>query len=651
MNVHERGKGSETFEQKLVGTMDRRQSGMQMKYDVPMRPLRGSSIVSKFAPDHGMDDKQDDHATAFADAAKQHTPTSPQRPADEERLDLSLFWSVATDVLRRHARWVASLTLLVSLASVIAFSKLENKFTATAVIILDQGASRLLTTPTPDARNLPQLNADAEVEILKSENVALRVVEKLGPTLPPEFSPEPSKLSNAISAVTQSLSDFVTWIVEPSNEGSNAAAPGQVFSGDGTPGSMIPDPLPRSKAIGLRVLKENVQVRRRALTDVIAIESTFTNPVLAAYVANAFAVSYFEEQRSAKLRAVEQVEAMLKKRLSALDGELKSSGQQLGLRQDYQDAQARLHELDKQRDSVSVDARLISAARPPRNPDFPGAMLLATVGVVVSTAVSFAFALGVAYLGEVRTRRFHTEDELEQTTGVHNLASIPQTKWRRKKTSANLFANPFKDGLTHPISPYMESVRKLYYNLTLATRSTRLGAVLVTSTEPDEGKTTLALSLGRVSASAGGRVLIVDCDIRRPKLDGILGLGNENGFAELLIGAADKQHVIQNDPGSTCKIITAGGIGQESTERALKVEAMSEVVKRLQADYDLVLLIAPPIRDNAEGLLLLSSANYILYVVTAGRTASADVQANFRQIRRVTDCSVFTAFNFTPYGD
>ncbi|MBQ0819734.1 AAA family ATPase [Microvirga sp. HBU67558] len=602
--------------------------------------------MSRLAPDLGMDDNHADHGAASADSARVHSPASPPRSADEDRVDLAQFWSVVTDLLRRHIRLVVSLTLLVGLASVIGFSKLENKFTATAVIILDQGASRLLATPTPDLRNLPQLNADAEVEILKSENVALRVLEKLGPTLPPEFSPEPSKFSVAMSAVTQPLSDFIASVLGPSNDGSSPATPGQGFALGGTPDSIMPDPLPRSKTIGLRALKENVQIRRRALTDVIAIESTFTRPVLAAYVANAYAASYFEEQRSAKLRAVEQVEAMLKTRLSELDAELKSSGQQLGLRQDYQDAQARLHELEKQRDSVSVDARLISAARPPRNPDFPGAMLLGTVGVVVSTAFSFAFALGVAYLREVRTRRIRTEGELEQATAAHNLASIPQMKWRRKKALINLIKGP----LTESGSLYMEAIRKLYYNFTLATRSTRLGSVLITSTESNEGKTTLALSLGRVSASAGARVVIVDCNIREPKLDGMLGLNNEFGFTDLLIGTADKQHVIQSDPDSTCKIIAAGGAGHESTERAFRVEAMSEVVRKLQADYDLVLLIAPPVMENAEGLLLLGSANYVLYVVSAGRTSSADLQANLKHIRRVTDGSVFTAFNVMANG-
>lgn len=618
-----------------------------MKYDVNMRPLRENGTVSRFAPDIRADDKQVSHAAASTEAARHPTTPSPSRPTNEERLDLSQFWSVVRGLLRQNTRLVVLVTLFVSLASAIGFSKLENKFTATAVLILDQGASRLLATQALDARNLPQLNADAEVEILKSENVALRVLEKLGPTLPAEFSPQPSKFSSTISAVTQSVTDFTTWILGPPDEASNAAAAGRYLPGDGAAGSIIPDPLPRNKAIGLRVLKDNVQVRRRALTDVIAIEVTFTNPVLAAYVANAYAASYFEEQRSAKLRAVEQVEAMLKARMIELDSELKSSGQQLGLRQDYQDAQARLHELEKQRDSVSVDARLISAARPPRNPDFPGAMLLATVGIIVSTGVSFAFALGIAYLKELRTRPIRTEDELEQATGVHNLASIPLLKRRRKKMGAD----PFENVLPEPSGQYLESIRKLYYNLTLATRSTKLGAVLVTSTESGEGKTALTLSLGRVSASAGARVLIVDCDIHRPTLSGLLGLDNDHGFVDMLIGTADRQRIIQGDPETTCDIITAGGAGQELIERAFKVETMSEVVRKLQADYDLVLLIAPPIMQDAEGLLLLGAANYVLYVVTAGKIASADIQANLRQIRRVTDASVFTAFNSTASGD
>jgi Mrp family chromosome partitioning ATPase/capsular polysaccharide biosynthesis protein len=532
--------------------------------------------------------------------------------------------------------------------AVIGFSTLENKFTATTLVLLDQGTSRMFTGTTPESRSLPPLNPDAEVEILKSENVALRALEKLGPTLPPEFSPEPGKLSIAISGISQSLSEIGSWVMGPWIGDSNQVPSSSLSPGGGAAGSMLPDPLPRTTAVGLRVLRESVQIRRRALTDIIAVEATFTNPVLAAYVANAYATSYFDEQRSAKLKALEQVETVLKARLSELDDELKRSAQQLGLRQDYQDTQSRLHDIEKQRDAVSADARMVSVARPPRNPDFPGAVLLGTVGVVVSTAVSFAFAMGFAYLGEARSRRIRTEDELERLTGVDNLAAVPLMKWRHGKSGAI----PSKDPPGQAMSRYVESIRSLYYNLALATGgSSRLGAVMVTSTESDEGKTTLALSLGRVSASSGARVLIVDCNVRHPKLHEVLDLENERGFVDLLAGPIDKQNVIQNDPESACRIITVGGSSQDSIEQAFRVEAVSEVVKSLQAEYDLVLLIAPPIKQSAEAMLLLSCTNYVLYVVAADRIASIDVQAAFRQIRRVIECNVFTAFNFMPYGD
>ena len=191
------------------------------------------------------------------------------------------------------------------------------------------------------------------------------------------------------------------------------------------------------------------------------------------------------------------------------------------------------------------------------------------------------------------------------------------------------------DILTRPRSAYSGAIRRLYFNLQLLlNRGSKLGLVLVTSSEEHEGRTTVALSLARAAAVAGLNVVIVDCDLRRPSLHKILDLKNEVGLVDLLAQTAEERSVVQSDRKSNCKVIASGKTGTIPTEWLLNPDRIKDTLRKLEANYDLVVLSAPPVGSSAEPLIIMRDIDVALFVARAGASTPTAIRSNIRQLRR-----------------
>jgi capsular exopolysaccharide synthesis family protein len=384
---------------------------------------------------------------------------------------------------------------------------------------------------------------------------------------------------------------------------------------------------------------QNVSIRRRGLTDVIAVEATFPDPQRAAEIANAYAEAYLEEQVDAKLSGIERAGVAVSRRLNELDEELKRSETQIGLRQIYQDNLLRLKTIGQRRETVAPDTRIASRARPPDSPSFPRTSLFLMIGGLAS----FGAAFGVAYLRDAYSRRIQAEEEVELLTGTANLASIPDMTKAGRDAAANLA----DEIVLRPRSIFAGAIRRLYFNLQLMVdRGTKLGLVLVTSAEENEGTSTVALSLARTAALAGLNVVIVDCDLRNPGLHKLLDLKNEVGLVDLLTRTVDERTVVQADRKSSCKVIAAGKIGNAPTEWLLHPERVRDALRKLETNYDVVILDTPPIGETAEPLIFMRVVDVALFVVRAGATTPHAIRSSIRQLARVNDADLFTVLTY-----
>jgi capsular exopolysaccharide synthesis family protein len=141
--------------------------------------------------------------------------------------------------------------------------------------------------------------------------------------------------------------------------------------------------------------------------------------------------------------------------------------------------------------------------------------------------------------------------------------------------------------------------------------------VTVTSVRPGEGKSTLALALARAAARSGERVLLVDCDLARGNLSGIMGAVEAPGLAELLGGDGTTARLVCPDELSGLAFLPAGRARDRRRIGDLAVKASTEGWRR---EYDLIVLDAPPILASADALLLAEMAEGILLCIRWNRT-------------------------------
>jgi capsular exopolysaccharide synthesis family protein len=147
----------------------------------------------------------------------------------------------------------------------------------------------------------------------------------------------------------------------------------------------------------------------------------------------------------------------------------------------------------------------------------------------------------------------------------------------------------------------------------------------VTSALPDEGKTTTALGLARISALAGSKTVIVDCDLRRRSATHALGLDVEKGLTEILFKTATLDEVLQKDPGSGADVVPLAQ-AEFTPLDVFSSEAMRALMEELRERYEVVILDTAPILPLADTRVLSPLADSVLVVARAGRTPHSVVR-------------------------
>jgi Mrp family chromosome partitioning ATPase len=262
---------------------------------------------------------------------------------------------------------------------------------------------------------------------------------------------------------------------------------------------------------------------------------------------------------------------------------------------------SRMDQTAQQQAIETPDARILSRAEPPAMPASPKRLLL----LMASAVAGLVAGCGLAWLRETAATAFRTEAEIQAALGLPCVGAIPHLGRCR-----DLHAELARGGTVAA-----RQLDLLRGRLRLSAADPRL--LTVTCTRPGEGKSSLALALARSAARAGDRVLLVDCDIRRPKVTGILGAAGLPGLAELLSDEGDTAALVRRDGMSGLAFLPAGRAGAGVRMSDLAIKASTEGWRR---DYDLIVLDAPPILASADGLALADMADGILFCVRWNHT-------------------------------
>src|SRR5919109_1822217 len=284
----------------------------------------------------------------------------------------------------------------------------------------------------------------------------------------------------------------------------------------------------------------------------------------------------------------------------------------------------RFREIIEQQELQEADAKIMSAASVPVGPAHPQVTLV--------TMIAFAASLVLGTLAVFVVERwdsgygFRSADEIQAALGLRALALVPDLS-RRETNGASA-----EDYIVQkPNSSYAEALQRIRTSLFLADGERPPKTVLVTSSVPLEGKSAIAVSLARQSARSGLKVILVDADLRRPRLHEVLGLANQNGLSEVLTGRVSPEAAIKHDERSGLDFLPAG-VGVVSPPDLLRTSTMRILLEEMAAYYDLVVLDSPPVGAVSDGLTLAGIVDKSLYVIRWEQTPRNVVLAGMGQM-------------------
>lgn len=203
--------------------------------------------------------------------------------------------------------------------------------------------------------------------------------------------------------------------------------------------------------------------------------------------------------------------------------------------------------------------------------------------------------------------------------------------------------------LTHVpgASPRAESFRQIRTNLKFAHVSNQSKTVLVTSSLPGEGKSTTAVNIAIAMAQSGQRVALVDADLRRPMVSTYLGLERDAGLTTALVGNARFEDLLQPSSDENLYVLTSGQIPPNPSE-LLGSDAMSELLRGLEALFDAVIIDAPPLLPVTDAAVLAEKVGGVIMVVGAGKIKQRDLEKSLSAMRLVGAKVLGTVINLLP---
>lgn len=284
---------------------------------------------------------------------------------------------------------------------------------------------------------------------------------------------------------------------------------------------------------------------------------------------------------------------------------------------------ARSKETSSQEAFQQPDASVISPATPPKGESSPNKILILGLAVVAGSLLGAVLAV----LFEQLDLGFRSSDEVERALGMSGLGLIPKLHG-----VTGLTKSPPDMIIEKPRSSYAEAVRSLHTNLMLADITARPKIVLLASALPNEGKTSLALSLARLMASYGQKVLVIDCDLRKPSIHSGLALKESIGLCDCLEGRAALEDVIIKDPKSSAQVIQAGTKPANPPD-LLDSIALQKLLNRLSSKYDLVIIDSAPVLAVSDTLFLSRLADKTIMVVRWASTRRKDVALAVKRLR------------------
>lgn len=291
-------------------------------------------------------------------------------------------------------------------------------------------------------------------------------------------------------------------------------------------------------------------------------------------------------------------------------------------------------ETPENKTQAPIKATIVDRATLPHSPVSPKPVRNLAFGLVLGLLLG----LGLALLRDLLDTTVKSTDDLAAASTAPVLGGIPFDPQARQK--------PLVTALDSH-APRVEAFRVLRTNLQFVEVDSTAKVFVVTSALPEEGKTSTSVNLAITLAQAGHRTLLVEGDLRRPKAVSTLNLDGAVGVTTVLLGRVAAEDAIQRHADSELDVLASGAIPPNPAE-LLQSNAMHDLVKQLRADYDMVVIDAPPLLPVTDAALLASQADGALLVTRFGKTTRDQVAQAVERLAQVDAEPIGVVLNMTP---
>jgi capsular exopolysaccharide synthesis family protein len=281
-----------------------------------------------------------------------------------------------------------------------------------------------------------------------------------------------------------------------------------------------------------------------------------------------------------------------------------------------------------------VKATIFDAAQLPLSPISPRPVRNLALAVILGLLLG----LGIAVLRELFDTSVKTDGEISDITGAPVMADIAFDSSAAKRPLVTQLDSH---------APRAEAFRVLRTNMQFVDVDGGTKCFVVTSSVPEEGKTTTVTNLAITMAQAGQRVVLVEGDLRRPKIAENLGLEPAVGLTTVLVGRLGLREAIQAHRIPNLSVLTSGAIPPNPSE-LLQSQAMALVLNQLRTDFDVVLVDAPPLLPVTDAAIIAAQSDGALLVVRHGKTTRDQVRHCVERLTSVDAKAVGVVFNMIP---
>jgi len=271
--------------------------------------------------------------------------------------------------------------------------------------------------------------------------------------------------------------------------------------------------------------------------------------------------------------------------------------------------------------SVST-VQLVEAAKPNRFPVRPNIFTNTVLGVFLGLLIASGIIFLVEYLDDT-VRSLDDVSKMYELSALGYIAKIPVS--RRNKENEGVYI------MSNPRSPIAEAFRSMRTNIEFAGVVEPVRTILVTSPGPKEGKSTVSANLAAVMLQGGKRVVIVDCDMRRPRIHKLFGMNNRTGLSGLFRGQANLNDVIERRL-KNLYVLTSGTIPPNPAE-LLGSKLMDKILTGLTELGEVVILDSPPLVVT-DPVVLSTKVDGVILVVNPGKTKKEALKAAMMQFER-----------------